>query len=631
MFAGLLFPAVFAQAQAVLPEPPIAPPTSPGSSSAVNTQATSSGDYSSRTTENMADRLFNVNSDSIDFENGSFQWKGRTFNLGNARLMRARFERYLAAPVPAGDNQQYRMMLEHIETLLSPATLTKSNFNTNMQDAWNLLFEAGKFEADGKNCITIATLVEKTAKQRTEAWNLHKSRNQERALQDEQRLRISMLEASKERQVDEAVAPSLASTKKNSSRPPPTYGNAEIGRQRELHSETQAIVRKVELSAEALTLRSKLEFQSQIVLFLLERRFHHAIIAAAFYRNLYTGSASNFTVGAKQLKEMFPISDLVLSIDSVDMLAREAIKDVDTGMKAVADTYDRSYRYEAFQRLQETFFLGEYMPDVMNYDPEKKRLMKDLWASLRDIQRMGDDRDLAGVEEALAKVKVMAADFPAVQIMSKVASAMNASNLAVDSAQLAAFEGNTTKAEAQLERAIKIWPTNPSVRKFTERLRSRTDVLAQLVPEFDRLEQSGQFREIYKRKEDFGFALLQDKTRIKRLKTIMANIGQLDAYLIQAKTLSNNGNPCVAWDIIQTAEQLGPNDPEFLRMRSDMAGVTANYARLLSESSKNENEGNFAAGLTAMLAAQALNPGSEFCRLGVQRLGEKLLVQMDAK
>lgn len=576
----------------------------------------------------MADRLFNVNNDSVDFENGSFQWKGRTFNLGNARLMRSRFERYLAAPMPAGDNVRYRQTLARIETLLSPSTVNKSNYAANIQEAWNLLFEAGKYEADGENCITIATLVEKTAKQRTEVLNLQKTRNQERAMQDEQRTRLAMLEGAKEFKSDSVLQ---SSSKKSASRPVPTHGTAEIHRQAELHAETRGIIAKLDASVQGLTLRSKLEFQSQIVLFLLERRFHHAIIASAFYRNLYAGSASSLNVGTKQLKEMFPVSDLVLSIDSVDMLAREAIKDVDTGMKAVVDTYDRGYRYEAFQRLQETFFLGEYAPDVMGYDPEKKRLMKDLWASLRDVQRMGDERDLTGVEESLAKVKLMASDFPAIQIMSKVSAAMNASNLAVDSAQLAAFEGKTEKAETQLERAIKIWPTNPSVRKFTEQLRSRTDVLAQMVPEFDRLERSGQFREIYKRKEEFGFALLRDATRVAKLKGILANLGELDAYLIQAKTLSNNGNPYVAWDIIQTAERLGPNDPEFMRMRSDLAGATANYARLLSDASKNENEGNVAAGLTAMLAAQELNPGSEFCRLGVQRLGEKLLTQMETK
>ena len=56
-------------------------------------QGGTAGDYKSSTAEGGADRLFNVNSDSVDLENGTMQWKGTTMNLGNTRTVRARFER----------------------------------------------------------------------------------------------------------------------------------------------------------------------------------------------------------------------------------------------------------------------------------------------------------------------------------------------------------------------------------------------------------------------------------------------------------------------------------------------------------------------------------------------------------
>ncbi|MEY3492375.1 MAG: hypothetical protein RL309_1503, partial [Verrucomicrobiota bacterium] len=65
------------------------------------------GDYRSSSGEAMGDRLFDVNSDSVDMENGSMQWKGKTFNLGNSRAMRMRFERYLASPAAGGDMTKY--------------------------------------------------------------------------------------------------------------------------------------------------------------------------------------------------------------------------------------------------------------------------------------------------------------------------------------------------------------------------------------------------------------------------------------------------------------------------------------------------------------------------------------------
>ena len=38
-------------------------------------QGGTAGDYKSSTAEGGADRLFNVNSDSVDLENGTMQWK----------------------------------------------------------------------------------------------------------------------------------------------------------------------------------------------------------------------------------------------------------------------------------------------------------------------------------------------------------------------------------------------------------------------------------------------------------------------------------------------------------------------------------------------------------------------------
>ena len=126
------------------------------------------GDYRSSTAEGGADRLFDVNSDSVDMENGSMQWKGKTFNLGNSRAMRMRFERYLSAPAAGGDMLKYQQLLQRIERLLSPGSINASNYIANQQEAFNLLFQAAEFEVDGNNSLTIATQVQKIWNMRAE-------------------------------------------------------------------------------------------------------------------------------------------------------------------------------------------------------------------------------------------------------------------------------------------------------------------------------------------------------------------------------------------------------------------------------------------------------------------------------
>ncbi|MDR2983177.1 MAG: hypothetical protein LBV12_13175 [Puniceicoccales bacterium] len=597
-------------------------PSNPAVSQNVN--AGTAGNYSSSTSEGMVDRLFDVNSDSVDMENGSVQWKGRTFNLGNSRVMRARLDRYFSSPPPNGDAKRYEEVINRIEQLLSPQNITRSNYEASFQEAWNLLFEAGKYDGDAENCLTIASLVLKTTQMRDEMKGLQMTKNQleaVRKLEEEQM-------ASRARGVE--LRTDVAAEKARGGKNPkpvvvPQQGRTDLGLKQKDSARAEAEILRTDSNMTAMGIKAKLEFQSQIVAFLFQRRFHHAIIASSFYRQVFKGSSQELTVGSKQVKEMFPVSDFVPSIDSVDMLAREAIKDVDVGMMAVNQLYDMGDRYSAFERIQETFFLGEYDPKVMFFDPEKKRVMQEVWRNLRDLQRMGDERDLSGVEELVNKVKAVAPDFPAAQIVSRVNNAMQSSNLAVLSAKQAALMGDMKKAEDQLTVATKIWPTNPSVRDFMTEVVNRSDLLSQKVPEFDRLYQGGKFRDIYNRKEEFGIALMQDKDRSAKLMTVVNQVGEIENRIMQARTLSRQGNNYLAWDVLQMATAVGSDDPELGKIYIELAPSVSNYARLLDSGAKNEKEGNYAASLSDYLAAQDLNQTSETCQQHVSRLSALMM------
>ena len=104
-----------------------------------------------------ADRVFDTDSDSIDFEEGGFNWKGRSFNLGDSRLVRARFERYLASPLPSENAAEYLQLLDSIEKQLQVNNL---RLNTEiLQDLWNLLFEAAEYQMDGGSSLIVANQV----------------------------------------------------------------------------------------------------------------------------------------------------------------------------------------------------------------------------------------------------------------------------------------------------------------------------------------------------------------------------------------------------------------------------------------------------------------------------------------
>ncbi len=576
--------------------------------------ATTSGDYKSSTVEGGADRLFDVNSDSVDMENGSMQWKGKTFNLGNSRLMRARFERYLQTPQTSEDVQKYIKILDKIEKLLAPNAITQANYYTNQQEAFNLLFDAAQYEMDANNSLTVASQVKKIWTMRAEFRDLNITKNQLEALRKLQEGVVVNRAQKIEEANDDTPAGSTNKLKKTS------QGTTELGYRVKDESRTQAEILAKSAEMTALGLKAQVEFQSQMVGFLLQRRYRHCIITSAFYRVLFKGANQNIKVGAKEVKEFFPVSDFVPTLESLDTLAREAMNDVNLGMKTVDDLHKQGEIYASFERLQETYFLGEYEPVVMTFDAVKKREMLDLWRDLRELQRIGDERDLANVEGYVNKVKGRAKDFPGTSILSKVNNAINASNMAVLSAKQGALSGDTAKAESALERAGKIWPQNPQIKEFATQVVNRQDKMGQMIPEFDRLVSESKWRDIFNKKLEFALALSSDKGRSDKLRQIVNRVGELDANIQKASVLATQNNPYLAWDVLVEASKTESDDLVLAKTRSDIAPLVADYARLIALAEKFEKEGAEAAALNAWLQAQDINPASPACGEAIKRL-----------
>jgi hypothetical protein len=588
-----------------------APPPAPA-------QGGTAGNYKSSTAEGGADRLFDVNSDSVDLENGTMQWKGSTMNLGNSRSVRARFERYLAAPTDNGDMKRYVAILDQIQLLLSPQTLTKDNYYRNQQEAFNLLFKAAEFEFDAQGCLTIASQVQKAWRMGSEYKSIEVTLNQLEILRKTQESVIvnradRIEEANAERSQGKGKLVTKGAT-----------GTTELGFKVKDEARTQAQMLAQGTKLSAIGLKAKIEFQSQMVAFLMARRYRHALITSAFYRVVFNASNQEVVVGAKEVKEFFPVSDFVPTLESIDLLAREAIKDVGKGMQTVDDLVKQEELYGAFERLQETFFLGEFEPPVMLYPQEKKRQMLTLWKDLRELQRLGDERDLASVEAFVNKVRGQARDFPSAPVLSKVNNAMNASNMSLLSAKAAALAGDTAKAEAALERATKIWPQNPGVKEFANQVVSRQDTLAQKVPEFDRLMAEAKWREIFNKKLEYALALAQDKERSEKLRKVVQRVGELDANIQKASMLAAQNNPYLAWDVIVEIYKTESDDLVLAKTRSDIAPLVAGYAQLIGRAEKLEKEGAEAAALAAWLSAQDLNPASPTCGAAVKRLARSV-------
>ena len=82
------------------------------------TRALNINSLESGTLLKIISQAFDTNSDSINPENGTFNWKGHSYDIGQFRVFRGRFERYLALP-PTKDDKAYGDTLNEITELLS--------------------------------------------------------------------------------------------------------------------------------------------------------------------------------------------------------------------------------------------------------------------------------------------------------------------------------------------------------------------------------------------------------------------------------------------------------------------------------------------------------------------------------
>ena len=568
--------------------------------------------FESKTSENLVDRLFDVNKDSFDLENGSYNWKGKTFNIGNTRVVRARFEKYLSTPVPEQSYKDYKRILDEITSALSAS-------NDNLDDdviryEWKRLFDAAEYDIDGNFCMLIANNVYATWRMRSE-YDIFRGKENSMELfkkSEESKLIGRMMTASEVRQPYRRGA---------GVKDPKLTRNSEQNIEHAVQDVAKAAADLTAATAEKeLTgIQSVLRYQSQTISFLLGRKFVHAQIACSFYRHLFRGRAQELAVGSKEMKDLFPVSDFVPTNDSLENIALEALNDVRGGMAAVEALYDSNQRYNALMRLMETFVLGEYCLEVQMFPFEKKAVLLKIYRELSTLQKLADNKDYGAIEESVAEMDKLCSDFPSAEILSGVKTAQRVSNMHLMAARQAAAAGNAEEVQRNVAEAAKVWPLNPQIATLNDEIIGMATGATKYTEKFDSLYNSGSYREIVGEAAEYGLVFAKDPQRAGKLKEIVSKIGQIDMLISQAAEFVAQKNPYYAWELLESAKKIEPEDPSLARAMSNLAPHVADYVKLLSSAANAEKNGNWAEALNLYLAAQKILPASATCRQGIER------------
>lgn len=587
--------------------------------------APANGLFESNSFLEMANRVFDPSSDSMDFENGSFEWKGKTFNLTEQRAFRSRFERFLLAS-PTEDEEQYAQLMSDIIERLSVGNNTSDDA---ILDTWEMLFRASRFDLDGGNSTIVANQVFNAWRIRKESRGVSLSQRELQDLRKYQQEVVANRALSLQRLKERRLSESSQGRNGNSGGSTGASESSELPFESAFRAldlaETEARILALEGQAAVTGAQAKLQFQSQIVSFIIQRRFQHALVLAGFYQSLFKGSHQQLEVGTDQLEGFFPNSDLTFTVDSMSFVAREAINDVNKGVEAVNAAYDEKRSMIALERLQEVFFLGEYLTELNKIPTSQRRHLLDLYRALIEAGELADAKDYDGVSELANEISKLAEDFPKNRVLSNIETAKSMSDMAIFAASQYRNLGDIDKARAELQQAIKIWPSNPAVREFQLETTKLATAGSQGVQVFDDLYGRMDRRGLYERRLELGFALADDTTRRPLLLEVVEQVARIDLLVAQSKELVKQDEAYAAWELLVEASKIDPDDGPMNRARAELAPRVADFVLQLDRAQRQSESKHHAGALAAYLAAQDIYPVSRLCREGIARESEALM------
>ncbi len=587
------------------------------------------GIFESNSFLEMANRIFDPTSDSMDFENGSYSWKGRSFNLAEQRAFRSRFERYLLSS-PTDDEIQYAALMEDILERLSVSSDTS---DAAILETWELLFRAARFDSDGGNSAIVANQVFNAWRVRKESRGITMSQRELEDIRSYQQEivanRAFVLQRLKEKRNKET---SLYRDNPGESTGGGTESLAGESAFRALDlAETEAKLLALETQSALSGMQTKVQFQSQIVGFFMQRRFEHALVLSGFYQLLFKGSQQQLEVGKEELTAFFPNSDLSFTVDTMGFISREAITDVNKGVVAVNAAYEEGRGMIALERLQETFFLGEYLTELNKIPVAQRRHLLDLYRALIEAGELAEAKDYNGVAEQAETISALSADFPKNRILASVESAKSMSDMAVFAASQYRNIGDIDQARGELQQAIEIWPSNPSIREFQRETTKMATAGSQGVQVFDDLYARGDSRAIYERRMDLGFALASDLDRKPLLMEVVDQVARIDMLVAQSKELLKQGDAYAAWEFLAEAATINGDDAAMNKARAELAPRVANYVINLDRANRLSQGAQPAGALAAYLAAQDVYPASRISREGIERESNRLMESLRQK
>ena len=552
---------------------------------------------------------------------------GVAIPLGDNRLLKARFEKYLSQP-PESDEaaEKYRETIANILATISPFR----SGGPDLYAAFTQLPGASAYPGDANLCGSLAESIYMAMLAKQDVNGLKKLNL---SIEEEKKAIILEGDWKARHERDKELGNSSDVKDKKGKSPPATNPGAGVNSLKYADTlrriaEIEALKKANIVRTEAGTLRTKAQYQVSMIQWFVQRRYEHVLMAARFYNQIWKDGDATLRVDkdsdvSKLFSESVGVSPTVASLDS---LSNEAIRETAKYIEAFDLMLSRGELHNASQRLMEAYALGEYLAPVATLSLDKKRRIAEYVRDLHELYGTLQAHDYTKTMDLAERLKSAAKDFPSSKVDSAIAAYTLASDLAIEEAKghLLAKEGD--KAAAKIKAAAEIWPTNPKLKEFRN-LVSNSGGLILIRNDFDRLLSEGNFREVARRQYEIAPAIQGDPSREDAFKQIMTNLTKIETALGKASEFSKMGQNYAAWEQLAKLREDFPDDPKLGRELELLAPKVADFTRALDKARQFENRTpkQIGSALSWYLKARSIYPQSDLADVGTKRLTDEIL------
>jgi hypothetical protein len=556
---------------------------------------------------------------------------GVAIPLGDNRLLKARFEKYLSQP-PESDEAatRYRETIAEILATISPFRAE----GPDLYSAFKLLPTASSYPGDANLCGSLAESIYMAMLAKQDVNGLKKL-NETMDAEKRSIIADGDWKARHERDKELGNVDPKAQKNKNAQAQNPGAGTNSLKYADILRriAEIEALKKANIVRTEAQTMRTKAQYQVSMIQWFVQRRYEHVLMAARFYNQIWKDGDAALRVDknsdvSKLFSESVGVSPTVASLDS---LSNEAIREAAKYVEAFDLMLSRDELHSASQRLMEAYALGEYLAPVATLSLDKKRRVLEYVRNLHELYGTLQARDYTKTKELADKLKATAKDFPSSKVDSAIAAYTLASDLAIEEAKAHLLAKESDKAAEKIKAATEIWPTNPKLTEFRN-LINQSGGLVVIRNDFDRLLGENNFREIARRQYEIAPAIQGDATREEAFKQIMTNLMKIEAALGKAAEFSKVGQKEAAWEQLAELREEFPDDPKLGRELELLAPDVSVFTHALTKARNFESRTPKQTGsaLSWYLKARSKYPQSKLAEDGIKRLVGEILPPDDS-